>query len=345
MSTRIDWRELLEEHRIAFIERGPNVRRGELNVRCPFCGNSDPSEHMGINVETGWWSCWRNRTQHSGKSPVRLLMRLLRVSYEVALQLAGLDASWVDPDGFAALAARLRQPAIPKPIVDVKIKGLPLGRFDALEPRGGTRRHWDYLENRGFDPDQLAEEYSVCCGVDTAWSGRVIFPYREEKRVVTWSGRAIGTAELRYKDLPHEPRYEGETCAIIPTKETLYNHDSLIDGGEWLVIVEGPIDALKIDCVGRLLGVRAVALSTASISDGQLARLDRYACNFRRAVVMMDTARELDIIDSMRMRSQLSGLGLDSRILPVPFGRKDAGELKLHEATEFCLNLRSGEYS
>ena len=31
-----DWRTLLLQRRIHFIERGPNVKRGEINIRCPW---------------------------------------------------------------------------------------------------------------------------------------------------------------------------------------------------------------------------------------------------------------------------------------------------------------------
>jgi hypothetical protein len=65
----LDWRQLLTDNRVPFIERGPNVKRGEINIRCPFCGSADPSYHMGLNLDSGWWSCWRNKDQHSGKSP------------------------------------------------------------------------------------------------------------------------------------------------------------------------------------------------------------------------------------------------------------------------------------
>ena len=43
MARIFNWRELLDEQRIAYIERGANVKRGEVNIRCPFCGAADPS--------------------------------------------------------------------------------------------------------------------------------------------------------------------------------------------------------------------------------------------------------------------------------------------------------------
>jgi hypothetical protein len=345
--SRIDWRELLTERRIPFIEAGANVRRGEANIRCPYCGSADPSFHMGISLETGWWSCWRNRREHSGKSPVRLLMKLLHVGHAEALSIAGLDASYVDPDGFSAMAARLRRDRADTAPAEVKeADALCLDRgFERLVERGPMRRHWGYLDGRWFDPDQLREDYGVCCGVGGMWHNRIILPYIEEGNLVTWTGRAIGNAEIRYKDLPLRPKegYTGE-LARTPAKETLYNHDAMCNGGRWLILQEGPFDALKLDCYGKEFEVRSVALSTASISDEQIARLDVYARNFDHLGVMMDNAKMLDLIDSMRMKSQLRGIHPSAHILPVPFGRKDGAELKPREVRRFCEDLTTTKH-
>lgn len=340
MSTRIDWRQLLTERRVPFIEAGANVRRGELNVTCCWCGSSDPSKHLGISLETGWFSCWRNRREHSGKSPVRLLMKLLHVGHAEALQIAGLDPSYVDPDGFSAMAARLRQESVARdqPQIVEKAAHLVLDRaFRPLAPYGPARRHYNYLDNRWFDPHQLADEYRVEAGTEGEWKDRVIFPYYENNELVTWTGRAIGPAEIRYKDLPLRQRddYNGP-LAVVPAKNTLFNHDAMSYGGRWLLVVEGPIDALKLDCYGKHFGVSAVALSTSSISDEQLARLDQHADKFDHVGIMMDMERNTHIVHSMRMKSQLASIHKSAHVVEVPFGRKDAGELKPHEVESFC---------
>lgn len=340
MSRVVDWRTLLTERRIPFIERGANVKRGELNVACAFCGSADPSKHLGINLQTGYWACWRNG-EHRGKSPVRLLMRLLNVSHGEALEIAGLDDSYVDPDGFTALVQRMRQrrDSTAEAVAEVPRLRMPQD-FLPLAQSGLTRRHWDYLDNRWFDPHQLATEYGVCCGVYDEWKSRAIFPYYEEGELVTWTGRACGPAEIRYRDLEQKarPGYTGPV-ARVPAKQTLFNHDAMKSGGHWLFLVEGPVDALKLDAYGKEHGCRAVALSTATISAEQLARLDVYAQDFENIGVMMDMASELHVVHSMRMKSQLSGLKKRTHVLRVPHGRKDAGELKAREVHHFCQNV------
>lgn len=335
----IDWATVLREHRVPFVESGPNVKRGELGIQCPFCGSADPSHHMGLNLETGWWSCWRNRSQHSGKSPIRLLMKLLRVPYGRAREIAGLGDDYVDPEGFDAMAARLLQggqDARPGQ-TERRVLHFP-DNFPSIKRSGAlTSRHWEYLYyDRGFngasglgeDVDVLCRQYRLAAGSylrarneekDQDFRDRVILPYYQDGQLVTWTGRAITGSRFRYLDLSLDE-------SLLPPKETLFNHDAIYRGGKVLVLVEGPFDALKLDFYGKPWGVRAVALSTNSITDSQAFLLQAAESHFERVLVMLDNADELDIVDSMRMEQELCFLRNVSTA-SVPCGAKDAGEL------------------
>ncbi|MNL05076.1 hypothetical protein D3C87_1256570 [compost metagenome] len=321
----LDWVRVLGEHKVPYIERGANVKRGEINVRCPFCGSADPSYHMGINLETGWYSCWRNRSQHSGKSPLRLLMKMLRVPYGVARQIAGLGDDYVDPEGFDAMAAAIMgRDGISGAPQQVKRRHLELdGDFAPIAPRGGTRRHFDYMvEERGFREGDMAyvgRRYGVCAGVRGDWAHRVILPYYQDDQLVTWTGRALGYSTMRYRDLSRDE-------SVLPPKETLFNHDCLLDGGRVLLVVEGPMDGLKLDVYARRFGVRAVGLSTNSATDAQAFLLQAAADNFERVLTMMDNGDPLDIVDSMRM-SQTLGFLPNVGSVAVPYGAKDGAAL------------------
>jgi hypothetical protein len=298
---------------------------------------------MGLNLETGWWSCWRNRAQHSGKSPVRLLMKLLRVPYGRAREIAGLGEDYVDPEGFDALAARLlgrsgTEEARPEQVqrrrlhLDASFK--EIGRRSAL-----TRPHWDYLYERGFDGrsalgedvDVLCDDYQLRAGLRGRFQGRVVLPYIMDGEVVTWSARAITASRWRYLDLDIED-------SILPPKETLYNHDAIYSGGKALVVVEGPFDALKLDFYGKPWGVRAVALSTNSITDAQAYLLQAAEDHFDQTLVMLDNASALGIVDSMRMKQELSFLR-NLSIVGVPHGAKDAGELRPRQVIQWAQAL------
>lgn len=341
----IEWRRILTEQRIPFIESGPNVKRGELAIQCPFCGSADPSKHMGLNLETGWWSCWRNRSQHSGKSPLRLLMRLLEIPYGKARELAGLGDDYVDPEGFDAVAARLmgRNKDIRPEQMERRFLRLEDG-FMPITGKMRTRRYWNYLfaeepDGRGFngasalgeDVDVLCDQYGLMAGCQGIWTDRVILPYFLDGKLVTWTGRAIGKATIRYRDLKLDD-------SLLAPKETLYNHDCILHGGRVLVVQEGPFDALKIDFYGQAYGVRSVALSTNSISDAQAFLLQGAVDSFSRVVVMLDNASVLGLGDSMRMKQALSFLPNIS-IMPVPFGAKDGGMLTPKQVIQWARAL------
>ena len=321
MRPLIDWPVLLRERHIQFIERGPNVKRGAINIRCPFCGSADPSYHMGLDLETGWFACWRNKA-HRGKSPVRLLMVLLRVSFSEARAIAGLDDDYLDPEGFDSLKARLQ--GLGGPHSDTKSRSnIWPSDFQLIAPTGASRLHWQYLLGRGF-PQQslrlLVNDYGLSYTRMGHQSWRIIFPYFVQAKVVTWTGRAIAPSSARYLDQPTD-------AAITPVKKTLYNHDALLDGGKVLIIVEGPVDVLKVDAFGREVGVRAVGMSTASISDEQAHLLAWARPAFDRCILMSDQkVSGLGITDSMKLKQAL-GFIPDLESQSPPFGLKDTGEL------------------
>ncbi len=331
-----NWPDLLRQEGIAFVERGANVKRGEINIRCPFCGTADPSYHMGLNLESGWWSCWRNRTAHSGKSPLRLLMKLLSVPYWQARKLAGLGDDYVDPEGFDAAAARFlgRDSTSTARPEEVRREFLQHDKYAVLiEDRISTRRAWNYLYQRGFkdvDIGSLVRIYDLRTARDGHYASRIIIPYYLDNKLVAWTARAIGPSEIRYKDLPRQ-------YCLVPPKETLYNHDCIRDGGRILVIVEGPFDALKIDFYGEPYGVRAVALSTNSVSDEQAAMLSAADDQFEHKLIMMDNATSLGLVDSMRLKQQLGFLH-NARAVKVPYDQKDSGALSARQMKEWCKN-------
>lgn len=329
----LDWRRVLTEHSIEYVERGPNVKRGEINIRCPFCGSADPSHHMGLNLETGFWACWRNR-EHRGKSPLRLLVQLLGISYFKARQLAGLTDDYVDPDGYSAVVARLMQAQQVEKVEHVERRFLQLPHefvpLHKAPPFFARYLRDDRLfGTRGTQV--LQERMGVCAATRGDFRGRVIFPFYADGELVTWTARAIGQATLRYRDLEVDE-------SIIPVKETLYNLDCRIDGGKALALVEGPIDAAKIDVFGMPYGVRAVALATNSMSEQQLYLLEECATVFDRVLVMMDMASTLGIVDSMRMRQELRSIR-NAVITQVPYGLKDTALMSPRQATRWAAEL------
>jgi hypothetical protein len=297
---------------------------------------------MGLNLDTGWYSCWRNRAQHSGKSPVRLIMALLRVPYHRARELAGLGEAYVDPEGFDALAARLlRSEGMTGRPAEVRRRKLFMDEsFEPIRNHGRTRKAYEYLrDERGFngrseageDAEVLCRLYGLRLGAgDMHW--RIVLPYIMDGELVTWTGRAMGHASIRYRDLSIEE-------SILPPKETFFNHDAMYDReAQVLLVLEGPFDALKADFYGEPYGVRAVAMSTNTITDAQ-AYLLQSAWHFDRVFFGLDNKSGFGAVDSMRIKQAVAFLGDKFGTEGMPYGAGDAGELTPREATEWAQTL------
>lgn len=341
MRNHLDWREVLTQHRVPFIEKGANVSRGELNIRCPFCGSADPSYHMGLNPDTGYWSCWRNK-EHRGKSPVRLLMRLLNVDYARARDLCGLDAEYVDPDEFSSAVAKFMGRVVPpEPAQTTAVLEIP-GEFRPLTEQsmsGLYSRFGNYLyHQRGFDltsddPERLCEGYDLRGALTGPYKQRLILPYFQDRHLVAWTGRAIAHAEVRYKDIPVDQ-------AAVQVRHTFFNHDAALDPEcRMLIVCEGPLDALKLDFYMREHGVRAVALSTNSMSRVQADKLRELAPRLRRVLLLMDQADPMEgMVASMRMRREISDIPNISIVTLHISTVKDAGEMSPAQVLGF-LNV------
>lgn len=314
---KIDWPSLLSQHRVDWIDVGPNVKRGEINIKCPFCGTDDPSYHMGISPETGWWACWRN-PRHRGKDPVRLATRLFGLPLARAAALLDSEAELYDADEWSGVATRLenrrqgtqrtREIALP-----AESKPLPSTAAEA-------RPFVEYIRTRGFDsPEAVCERYSLRYCLHGEFANRIVIPIEFQGSVVAWTSRAIDRSPIRYRD-------SSLSESVMPPKMTVFNHDRAAQGGTALVVVEGPLDAMKLDFYGHDFGVTAVALYTASATAEQTYLIADLAMRFDAVFCMMDAADSLDVVDSHRMADVLSST---RRVFPTPppFGFKDAGDL------------------
>jgi hypothetical protein len=262
-------------------------------------------------------------------------MKLLGVPYAKAREIAGLDASYIDPEGFDAIAARVmgRDRMIIDPSRDRRFLDMD-SSFEPIRMTGRTRRVWNYLWDRGFDDStdirDLANDYGLMAGTGK-WADRVIIPYYLDGELVTWTGRAIGDSSIRYKDLSIDE-------SLLAPKETLFNHDAMLGGGKALIIQEGPFDVLKVDFYGKNFGVRSVGLSTNSIKEAPAFLLQTAVGKFEQIIIMLDTKSRLGIVDSMRMKQDLHFID-NLTIKAVPFGAGDGGALLPGQVMDFAESL------
>lgn len=273
-----DWQRFVTEHSIRYVAHGPNVKRGNINIHCPFCGPADPSEHLGLDLSSGRWGCWRNR-EHSGGSPTYLVSRLLGISQDQAEAITG------KPMVMQQGALSLARERLTKPKVETKFEPVkPDPDFLPITRREPGARFARYLERRGFHRDdvmRVIKEYRLKCSFTGEMKNRLIFPvFDQDRNLMGYTGRAVGRAVKRYNAFP-----VGEQV-----KKQLHNQENVLRGGRMLVLVEGPLDALKCDFYGKQVwgGVRFVDSMGTHVSDSQIVCLLRLSALFDRTGILFD---------------------------------------------------------
>src|SRR5882672_5668088 len=296
-TTQMNWLEFLNSQGIDFVTRSSNTKKGEVSVRCPWCGDDDPSMHLGISLTAENWGCHRN-PMHRGHAPHRLIAALLGCSGAQA-RLIVRQFSQSDPDDLDSALEILASPehtgtglAEPQPALSSQASPSPTQphyttpqklpeEFRTIRQRGVTLRFWDYLFYRGFgdDTDQLTDMYQLRCAVTGRWKDRVIIPFYDAAgTLIGWTGRAI-------QEPVNAPRYLSSGEEV---KTTVFNEHKLQSGGDLLFMVEGPFDALKMDFYGRPLGARATCVFGVSMTIDQISIMSTLRRRFKKVVILFD---------------------------------------------------------
>jgi DNA primase len=168
-------------------------------------------------------------------------------------------------------AAGLSDPARPGPKQLVTKKSKPLSPL-GFSLRGVDPAH-PYLATRGIAA-ATAREFGIgFYSGPGIFSGRLVIPiHNEYGELVAYCGRAVDSSQPRYR-FP----------AGLPKSEIVFNlHRAAAAGQQWVVIVEGFFDCLKL----HQAGVPAVvALMGAALYDAPQRALLRH---FRSVILMLD---------------------------------------------------------
>lgn len=317
----MDWPEFLDASGIHYVERGGNVSKGNVAVKCPWCGSEDPSEHLNISLHDKGWYCLRNR-QHSGKSDARLVQGLLSVTYEQALSI--VQGGRVLPADFLSQVERLLGPPADMPVT--KPLHWPV-EFKPLDPKRMTHRPFlNYLRGRNYSDkqiDNMWKRWDLAVALRGPFANRIIFPIYFEDRLVTWTGRTISPNQtLRYKTLSADPEKaaeEGLRPALGPVSNYLLFWDEIIDcNAHTIIMCEGPFDALRIMHLGRARSIVATCFFTAQPGPAQVDLLHELLPRFDRRYLLLD---EGTWATSMRVGRDLAALQVAR--LDLPSGTKD----------------------
>ncbi len=284
-----------------------------IGINCPFCAaerDPDPSMHLGINIVTGAWSCWRNH-RHRGRQAHRLLSILLRCSETEARRIAGEART-----GAAGLTDILERVTsiFTAPTETAPSRGLSPAA--AAEWKSFTSlssaladQHRAYLTSRALPPEQLAP-FGVRAGVLGRWAGRLIFPIVAAGEVLSWTARTIyPRVEPRYRALAElKP---GGVFGGENVKAHLYNTDRLT-GGRSLIITEGVMDAIKVDLMTPA-DCHATCLFGVNLTEQQGYQIVKLAARYKEVVVLFDSDASISASFTARWagNSRIANLDID----------------------------------
>lgn len=203
--------ELLSEIGVDYRESGHHhCRPGWIQIKCcPFC-NSD-NFHLGFNLAGRYFVCWRCRGHYGPK----------------VLEALGIPRA----------KARLLFPQLDTSVAEKRERK----QISLVEPKGRgplQRSHRDYLESRGFNPDEMIRLWKLeGIGLHSNLAWRIYIPIIYHDQRISWTARAIGDRVTQ--------RYISASA-----EEEVMNHKETLYGGDYcshsIIIVEGPTDVWKI---------------------------------------------------------------------------------------------------
>ena len=323
--------QILIDHGVECVTEGKNAQAGNFSIPCPWCGD-DPSQHLGVRLDKGWYNCWRSPTHH-GRDVEDVLVAVLGWSREQARielgrekdplfdkendldslsELFSLDkptptlyARDLDPQDGIADAYKVgiikrpvrKRKSQTKAVVEIErktlLKNIP-GIYRPIKPKGITRSFWKYLsQRRGFGKDTAA--------VITRYDLWACLGGEHNGRVVIPYIKNQQWVTFTGRSISDNAtlRYLAlrASLSLVNPRHAIWNYDTIREGGRVLVITEGPLDAMKVDYYGWELGVRGTCVGTVTASSQQANQLQEISTGFEDVVVVLDRGFELQALE------------------------------------------------
>lgn len=325
-----DWRRLFDSIRVPWIDHGANVGRNRINIKCPWCGNADPSYHLSIDTTKLVYYCQRTAGLHTSGhrgGAVKLLLQL-GINYNDANKLLNDNASTVqvtrEPTG-------ITQDAVAR-------------QWQKFLPATSSDKVIDYLQGRGFpNALEVALRYDLRCATYGEWAGRLLIPITDNGAVVSWTGRAI---------FPHlSPKYKMQD--VLEQRGLIYVGRT---ARRISIIVEGPIDALKINAACERLPISAAALVGLTVSDfsttnpERLIRVRNFLQGAEIRLIAPDGTVPVTQVDRLqKVIAEFQAPGYYIKHLPIPdaLGADDAGAMSYETIREWITGYctATGDYN
>ena len=203
--------------------QGKNVSPGWIGIRCLYC--SDQSNHLGINLKSGKFRCWKCKK----RGHIRWIIQTL--------------------EGVSEDQANQRILEYDDPTFTSVLQDIKYTTPEKVLPKEATKDFWEmhieYLRERNFDAHHLIRKYDLYCTHNVGdYKFRIVVPVKMNQTMVCFTARDVtGKQELRYKSSP----LEGYT---IDPSRVLYNIDSVYDTA---IVMEGVTDVWRVGDPGIAL--------------------------------------------------------------------------------------------
>ena len=315
----IRWRALLDALRIQWRDRGANTSRGNVNLKCPWCGRLDPSHHLTINEETNEYYCYRAPKQHSGRSTPWLLMGL------------GVKPHLID--GILSEFSDRHQPRS----VLTAVPSSPIN-WDKFAPADTSAPALEYMAGRGY-PRSVTSAFDLRFTNVGRNSWRILMPLSLFGDVTGFTGRAIiaGT----------DPRYlMNETFP-----GSLYLPDRIMPAQDVniLLLCEGPFDALSVAVTTSSADVYPASILGVALPSERLLHIAALARNAKHVIYVPDRDHPAQatyaLIADLRSACRASVPHFkDIDVARIPMGSKDLDEMYKARKLEPWLRGLSSQY-
>jgi hypothetical protein len=198
-----------------------------------------------------------------------------------------------------------------------------------------------YLASRGFTArqiDRLIEDYDLRFAMRGDYTYRIVIPVRDEAGALfTWTARSIADdAKPKYKTLTRHSEKAGDgPLALGPITDTLLGYPALSEGGEILVIAEGPLDAMNLSLHASATGSRATCIFGKAVSAAQIDLLADLRHSYEKVFLLLDPDAS---IDSLAVSRSLTALGIKTWTTD---GDCDPGEMSGSAIKQMLKEMRA----
>lgn len=309
---RFDMRRFLSDLGIEYWEKGKNIMKNFVGVKCWNCETEDPSHHLNLRVD-GWFAlCFRCGVRVIGAREVMEFVLGRSITGREFLKYLK-KYRFFGEDGEGGFSSRVKE---------VVYEGC-----EEWESFGELRRvDIEYLRERGISED-FAKRWGLRGG-----RGRYLFyvmvPVRDlDGNVVGFVGRDVtGRSEKRFLNS------RGNLRRYL---FGLYEAKDLIRRDGYVVLVEGIFDVLK----GQQGGIPVVGLMGKVMSDEQLCELLQVTKRSDVVFVMLDVDAKKEAEELVKKLECF----FDEVYVFELRGKKDLGDftdVEVEELKRFIENYR-----